>query len=122
MRRSVLNLAGAALVLAALAPPSTATGQSASAATLKHCPTPRSFTTGPFFADQVRARGVSCDAARAQVKTWGRTDDCVMPDGPNDHVCRAGGYRCVTRDIAYETSRARCTKGKRRAVGFRFGS
>ena len=111
-----------AVLLAAVALPSAAAGQEAGAAALKHCSTPRSFTTGPFFADQVRARGVSCDAARAQVKTWGRTKDCVMPDGPKDAVCRAGGYRCVTRDIAYETLRARCTKGKRRAVGFRFGS
>lgn len=113
----------ALLVLAAVALPNDAVADpQAGAASLKSCHTARGFMTGPFFADQVRARGISCDAARTQVKRWGETDDCVMPDGPKDHVCRAGGFRCVTRSIGYETLRARCTKGKRRAVGFRFGS
>ncbi len=94
----------------------------AGASALKRCATPETFMTGPFFADQVKARGVSCEAARRQVKRWGRTDDCVMPDGPKDRVCRTGGYRCVTQRLGYELSRARCTAGKRRAVGFRFGS
>jgi hypothetical protein len=109
-----------ALVAIAFALPAGAHAD-AGAAALKRCATPRSFTTGPFFADQVRARGVSCAAARRQVKRWGRTDDCVMPDGPKDRVCRTGGYHCVTRSVGYETSRGRCI-AKGRAVGFRFGS
>jgi hypothetical protein len=78
-----------ALVAIAFALPAGAHAD-AGAAALKRCATPRSFTTGPFFADQVRARGVGCAAARRQVKRWGRTDDCVMPDGPKDRVCRTG--------------------------------
>jgi hypothetical protein len=115
------TLAAATLAALLIVLPATAHAADADAAALKRCATPRSFTTGPFFADQVKARGISCRAARAQVKRWGNTDNCLMPDGPNDHVCRAGGYRCVTRSVAYETSRARCT-ARGRAVGFRFGS
>ena len=116
------RLAPLALIALTLVLPSVAHATpDAAASALKRCATPRGFTTGPFFADQVKARGVSCRSAREQVKRWGRTDNCVMPDGPKDRVCRAGGYRCVTRSVAYETSRARCTASGR-AVGFRFGS
>jgi hypothetical protein len=90
----------------------------------ERCATPRDFTTGPFFADQVKARVVSCRAARRFVKRWGRTRDCVMPrGGPSDKVCFVRGYRCVTRQVGYETLRAGCKRrGTRRAVKFRFGS
>lgn len=94
----------------------------ATAATPKRCATPTGFMAGPFFADQVRARGVGCRTARRLVKRWGRTDDCIMPSGPSDRVCRVGSYRCVNRDAGYETFRTTCKSGKTRAVGFRAGS
>jgi hypothetical protein len=122
MRRPLRILLPIRLVAALLAVPVPVSADTG-ASRLKRCPTPRGFTTGPFFADQVRARGVSCRTARAQVKRWGRTRDCVYPDGPRDRVCRAGRYRCVTRDVpGFEGGRATCKRGKRRAVGFRFGS
>jgi hypothetical protein len=115
MRRLVL--AGAIAAALVSAPPAAA--QDA----FERCATPRDFTTGPFFADQVQARVVSCRSARRFVKRWGRTRDCVMPRGPNDHVCFVRGYRCVTRQVGYETLRATCKRrGTRRAVKFRFGS
>jgi hypothetical protein len=111
-----------ALLALALASSSGAHADShAQAAALKRCPTPRSFTTGPFFAGRVKARGVSCRVARRQVKRWGRTDDCVAPANPRDRVCRAGGYRCEYRRVGYELGRVRCT-APGRAVGFEFGS
>jgi hypothetical protein len=91
-----------------------------SASALKGCPTRDSFTAGPYFADQVRARGVSCRTARRQVKRWGNAQRCY--NRPSNNSCVVRGWHCSTRTIGYETSRARCTRGKRRAVGFRFGS
>ena len=122
MRRLLPIVARAAL----LAVPATGAGADAGEATaakLKRCPTKSGFMTGPFFADQVRARGVSCRTARKVVKRWGNTNSCVAPSTPSDRTCRAGRYRCTYRDIqGFEGGRTRCTRGKRRAVGFRFGS
>lgn len=110
----------AAAVLGALAAPAPAAAQSG----FERCSTPRDFRAGPFFADQLQARVVSCRSARRFVKRWGRTRDCVMPrGGPSDRVCFVRGYRCVTRQVGYETLRATCKRrGTRRAVKFRFGS
>ena len=89
-------------------------------AALKSCPTPRSFTVGPFFADQLRARGVSCRKARTVAKRWG---NCRF-SGRNDRVCRVRGrYVCRYRDIrGFEGGRTTCKAGTSRAVGFRWGS
>jgi hypothetical protein len=87
-------------------------------AALQRCSVPEGFTTGPFFVDQVKKRGMSCRTARRQVKRWGNTRACVYPDGPRDRVCRAGRYRCVSRDAGYESSRISC-RARGRAVGFR---
>ena len=108
----------AAVASAALGPAGAAPARAAA----KRCATPSGFMAGPFLVDQVRARGVGCRAARRLVKRWGRTDDCIMPSGPSDRVCRVGSYRCVYRDIGYEQLRNRCKNGRSRAVGFRFGS
>ena len=97
-------------------------GAGSAAAAAKSCPTRPGFTGGPFFVDQLRARGVTCRAARRLVKRWGRTDDCMMPSGPSDRVCRVGSYRCVYRDAGYESFRTTCKSGTTRAVGFRAGS
>jgi hypothetical protein len=104
-----------ALLLILLAIPADAS------AALQRCSVPEGFTTGPFFVDQVKKRGMSCRTARRQVKRWGNTRACVYPDGPRDRVCRAGGYRCVSRDIrGFEGSRISC-RARGRAVGFRIG-
>jgi hypothetical protein len=95
----------------------------ASAAKLKRCHTNEGFMTGPFFADQVKARGVSCRTARKVAKGWGKRNSCVAPPSPSDKTCRVGRYRCTYRDVkGFEGGRTRCTRGKSRAVGFRFGS
>lgn len=83
--------------------------------------------TGPFFADGLRVRGVSCASGRKLVKRWGRTTDCVTPTGgPSDKTCRVGRYRCTYRQTGgseSEVSRSTCKRrGTRRAVGFDFGS
>ena len=110
------RLAPLALIALALVLPSVAHATpDADASALKRCATPRSFTAGPFFADQVKARGVSCRSAREQVKRWGRTEDprhARRSQGPG--LPSQGGYRCVTRSVAYETSRARCTRQRAR--------
>lgn len=87
---------------------------------LKSCSTPSSFMVGPFFADQLRARGVSCDKARTVARRWG---NCQF-SGPNDKLCRIRGkYTCRYRDIPdFEGGRTTCKAGETRAVGFRFGS
>ena len=121
MRRSLLLLALLALATALAAPGATAGGEPATAAKLKGCPVKDSFMTGPFFAWRVRARGMGCRAARTQAKKWGDTRPCVYSDGPNDHTCRAGGYRCVTRDVGYEGGLTRCVR-KGRAVSWRWSS
>jgi hypothetical protein len=92
------------------------------AAAAKRCSTPAGFRGGPFWVDQLRARGVGCPAARRLVKRWGRTDDCMMPSGPSDRVCQVGSYRCVYRDAGYEAFRTTCKSGRSRAVSFRAGS
>lgn len=123
MRRSLTILALLAFAAALAAPGATAGGEQAGAAKLKRCHTKPGFRTGPFFADQVKARGVSCTAARKQVKKWGNTNSCVYTDGPEDRTCRAGKYRCTYRQLRnFEGGRTTCKRGKKRAVGFRFGS
>ncbi len=77
---------------------------------------------GPFFADQLRARNTTCRFARVLAKRFGRSDACIA-GGPDNRDCRVRRWRCVFRQTAYETSRARgVTAGGRKAVGFRFGS
>ena len=123
MKRSLLLLALLSLAVAPAAMASTASPEASSSA--KSCPTPRGFMVGPFFADQVRARNTTCRFARILAKRWGRTRDCVMPDGgPSDRVCQVRRWRCVYRDIPdFEGGRTTCrTAGGRKAVGFRFGS
>ena len=94
---------------------------------VKRCSVPSGFMTGPFFADALRVRAVSCANGRTLVKKWGRTKDCVMPSGgPSDTTCKVGRYRCVYRRKGGEGSelaRSTCKRrGTRKAVGFDFGS
>jgi hypothetical protein len=111
-----------ALTVAVASPAASPAGAASATAAAKRCATPTGFMAGPFFVDQVRARGVGCRAARRLVKRWGRTDDCIMPSGPSDRVCRVGSYRCVNRDAGYESFRTTCKSGRTKAVGFRAGS
>lgn len=84
--------------------------------------------TGPFFADGVRVRGISCSGGRKLVARWGRTSDCVRaPTGKaSDKTCKVGHYRCTYRQTGgaeSEVSRTTCKRrGTHRAVGFNFGS
>jgi hypothetical protein len=119
MKTAALLALVTVLATAALAAPAGAEPASAAA---KSCATPAGFRGGPFFVDRLRARGVSCRAARRLVKRWGRTDDCMMPSGPSDRVCHVGSYRCVYRDAGYESFRTTCKSGRSKAVGFRAGS
>lgn len=119
MRQLVTIACATALLAAALGAPA-----ASAAPPLKQCSTAGGLRAGPFYADQLRARVVSCADARRFVTRWGNTRECIMPSGgPSDRVCRVGAYRCVYFDIGYETGRERCRRrGTRRAVSFRFGS
>ncbi len=122
MKRLTLALALVIVLVTAVGP----SGASA-ASSVKRCSTPSGFTTGPFFADTVRVRGVTCANGRKLVSRWGRTSDCVKPKGgPSDRTCRVARYRCTYRQIGgaeSEVGRTTCKRrGTRRAVGFNFGT
>jgi len=122
MKRALLATSLLSLVVALPAGAPAASPEAQSSA--RSCPTSRDFMVGPFFAGNLRVRNASCAFARVHAKRWGRTRDCVMPrGGPSDDVCRVRRWRCVSRQTAYETSRATCrTAGARKAIGFTFGS
>ncbi len=121
MKRPTLVLALVILLAAAVG-----TSGASAASGVKRCSTPSGFMTGPFFADTVRVRAVSCADGRKLVARWGRTSGCVKAKGgPSARTCRVGRYRCTYRQIGgaeSAVSRTTCKRrGTRRAVAFDFG-
>lgn len=92
-------------------PPSAEVGGAPAGAQAKSC------ETQAVDAQELRATGVPCGAARAAMFAWQRSSDCALVGGASRGSCSVpGGYRCQAARVGEGVSVSCSANG--RAVAF----